>query len=112
MLVDGTLSCQWQIGLPTTRTPPTSLANFRFIDQGLVAHACEVRNWHFSDIQPALTNVRFWRQSGHDSNGSLCRLMTQSGHDIVVLSFPRSHFSARRWPRIASSTVVKKGVPP
>jgi hypothetical protein len=32
------------------------------------------------DIQPALTNVRFWRQSGHDSNGSLCRLMTQNGH--------------------------------
>ena len=21
--------------------------------------------WHFSDIQPALTNVRFWGQSGH-----------------------------------------------
>jgi len=24
----------------------------------------DVRFWHFSDIQPALTNVRFWGQSG------------------------------------------------
>jgi hypothetical protein len=29
-----------------------------------------------------LTNVRFWGQSGHDSNGSLCRLMTHSGHAL------------------------------
>jgi hypothetical protein len=28
----------------------------------------------------ALTNVRFWGQSGHEANGPLCRLMTQSGH--------------------------------
>jgi hypothetical protein len=39
-----------------------------------------VRSWHFSDIQPALTNVRFWGLSGHDSIRPLCRLMTQSGH--------------------------------
>ena len=35
-----------------------------------------------------LTNVRFWGQSGRDSNGSLCRLMTQSGRrasDLAIL---------------------------
>ena len=38
--------------------------------------------------------------------GVLCLQMTPSGYDIVVLSL-----SAHRWPKIASSTVVKKGVP-
>jgi hypothetical protein len=33
----------------------------------------------FGHLTP-LTNVRFWGESGHDSNGSLCRLMTQSGY--------------------------------
>ena len=36
--------------------------------------------WHKADVPLLLTNVRFWGQSGRDSNGSLCRLMTQSGH--------------------------------
>ena len=28
------------------------------------------------DMLNALTNVRFWRQSGHDANGPSCPLMT------------------------------------
>ena len=40
----------------------------------------------------ALTNVRYWGQSGHDANGPLCRLMTQNGHiagtTAVVLRAP------------------------
>jgi hypothetical protein len=40
----------------------------------------DVRLWHFSDIQPALTNVRFEGNNGHDANGPSCPLMTQSGH--------------------------------
>ena len=39
-----------------------------------------VRLWHFSDIPPALTNVRYGGKSGHDANGPLCRLMTYCGH--------------------------------
>jgi hypothetical protein len=35
--------------------------------------------WYFSDIPPALTNVGYRGQSGHDAKGPLCRLMTQSG---------------------------------
>jgi len=35
---------------------------------------------HFSDIQPTLTNFRFWERGGHESKGLLCPLMTQSGH--------------------------------
>jgi hypothetical protein len=42
--------------------------------------ASEVAALHFSDVQPVLTNVRFWGQSGRASNEPLCRLMTQSGH--------------------------------
>ena len=30
----------------------------------------DVRFWHKADTLNALTNVRFWGQSGHDSNGS------------------------------------------
>ena len=35
--------------------------------------------WHIADVQTALMNVRFEGNNGHDANGPLCRLMTQSG---------------------------------
>src|SRR6476646_9658734 len=41
----------------------------------------------------ALSNVRFWGQSGRDSNGPLCRLMTQSGR---CLSLPIVEISSSR----------------
>jgi hypothetical protein len=60
--------------------------------------ACVVRRdvclWHFSDIPPALTNVRYWGQSRHDANGPLCRLMTQSGHcncHVLMAATKRRH---------------------
>jgi len=34
----------------------------------------------------ARTNVRFWGQSGRESNGPLCQLMTQSGHACFAIS--------------------------
>jgi hypothetical protein len=34
--------------------------------------------WHIADVPHAPTNVRYRGQSGHDANGPLCRLMTQS----------------------------------
>jgi hypothetical protein len=34
----------------------------------------------------ALTNVRFWGQSGHGADLSVCPLMTQSGHQLAVAS--------------------------
>ena len=43
----------------------------------------ELRNvclWHKADMLNALTNVRFWGQSGHDADVMRCPLMTQSGH--------------------------------
>jgi len=39
-----------------------------------------VRLWHKADMLNALTNVRFWGESGHGAGLSLCPLMTQSGH--------------------------------
>ena len=43
--------------------------------------------WHFSDIPPVPTNVRYWVQSGHDANGLLGRLMTRSGHPNLASIF-------------------------
>ena len=40
--------------------------------------------WHLADIPPAQTNVRYGGKSGHDANGPLCRLMTQSGHRCLT----------------------------
>jgi hypothetical protein len=40
----------------------------------------DVGNWHKADIFNALTNVRFWGQSRHGADLSVCPLMTQSGH--------------------------------
>ena len=37
----------------------------------------DVSSWHFADIPPAQTNVRY--RGGHDANGPLCRKMTQVG---------------------------------
>src|SRR4029078_3480386 len=53
---------------------------FRFFFRGYRRHETNVSFWHFSDIQPALTNVRYWGESGHGSDLSVCPLMTQSGH--------------------------------
>ena len=39
-----------------------------------------VRFWHKADMLNALTNVRFWGQSGPDADTGQCPLMTQSGH--------------------------------
>ena len=39
-----------------------------------------VRLWHKADMLNALTNVRFWWQSGHDADVTRCLLMTYSGH--------------------------------
>ena len=44
----------------------------------------DVRFWHKADLLNALTNVRFWGQSGHDLNGPLYRLMTQSGRSNLA----------------------------
>ena len=33
---------------------------FRFFFRGYRRHETNVSFWHFSDIQPALTNVRYW----------------------------------------------------
>ena len=48
-------------------SPPPERANFIRGGQRLVKvesqrdlGGIDVRSWHFSDIQPALTNVRFW----------------------------------------------------
>jgi hypothetical protein len=40
----------------------------------------KVRYWYLADMLFTLANVCFWVESGHDANGPLCRLMTQSGH--------------------------------
>ena len=39
----------------------------------------DVRYGHKADMLNALTNVRFWGQSGHGADLSVCPLMTQSG---------------------------------
>jgi hypothetical protein len=39
-----------------------------------------VRYWHFSDIPPAPTNVRYRGQSGHDADAEQCPLTTHNGH--------------------------------
>jgi hypothetical protein len=39
----------------------------------------DLRFWHFSDIPPAPTNVRFEANNGHNVAVTLCLLMTQSG---------------------------------
>jgi hypothetical protein len=36
--------------------------------------------WHKADVLVALSNVRFWGQSGHYKNAPRCPLLTQSGH--------------------------------
>jgi hypothetical protein len=48
----------------------------------------------------ALTNVRFWGQSGHDANGPLCRLMTHSGH------CPHADWAIRAAAAAASGTAT------
>src|SRR4029078_5682949 len=45
-----------------------------------------VRYWHKADMLNPLANVRFWGQSGHDSNGAVMSAMTQSGHSIIMHS--------------------------
>jgi hypothetical protein len=42
--------------------------------------------WHKADMLNALTNVGFWVESGHDADGPLCQLMTQSGRGLCPLS--------------------------
>ena len=42
--------------------------------------------WHQADVQTVLMNVRFEGNNGHDAEVARCLLMTQSGHDIAVLS--------------------------
>ena len=46
------------------------------------AAANNVCYWHFSDIPPALTNVRFEGNNGHDADVTRCLLMTQSGRPM------------------------------
>ena len=62
----------------------------------------DVRFWHFADIPPAPTNVRYRGYSGHDANWPLCRLMTQSGRyigmpkaDTADISSSRGYFSGK-----------------
>ena len=43
-----------------------------------------VHTWHKADVPIALTNVCFGGKNGHDANGPLCRLMTQSGHRLSL----------------------------
>src|SRR4030095_457632 len=49
-----------QNGAPPRRAPVVSTRPL----EALHLLFRNVRYWHFSDIQPALTNVRFWGQSG------------------------------------------------
>src|SRR4029079_14110 len=56
--------------------PNTSLhrpANRREV---LTCQPGAVHTWHFSDIEPALTNVRFQGNNGHDADVARCRLLT------------------------------------
>ena len=39
----------------------------------VVARAPNVTFWHRADMLNALTNVRFWEQSGHDATGHYVR---------------------------------------
>ena len=41
-----------------------------------------VRSWHFADIPPAPTNVRFQGNNGRDADVTRCLLMTQSGRHL------------------------------
>src|SRR6476620_8088925 len=53
------------------------MVNFRTESRKVLAY---VGSWHFSDIPPALTNFRFWGQSGRCADACRSPLMTQSGH--------------------------------
>jgi len=53
------------------------MVNFRYERRKVLAY---VGSWHFSDIPPALTNFRFWGQSGRCADACRSPLMTQSGH--------------------------------
>ena len=50
----------------------------------------------FSDIEPALTNVRFQGNKGHDADVARCLLMTRSGHGPTPKT--ASGVPARRLP--------------
>jgi len=51
-------------------------------DLAVIANVCY---WHIADVPLALTNVCFDGKNGHDANGPLCLLMTQSGHSPLEL---------------------------
>ena len=40
----------------------------------------DVCYWHKADIPPALTNVRYWGESGHGVDAMRCLLLTLRGH--------------------------------
>ena len=67
-----------------------------FSGRGVPTQAVGVRFWHKAEMAVAVSNVRFWGQSGHCEFRASCLLLTQSGHsppDIPV-QHPLSQFLA------------------
>jgi hypothetical protein len=48
---------------------------------------CDVRYWPLADIPSCTARVRFRGQSGHDFLRRECLLLTQTGHQLHLLSF-------------------------
>src|SRR6185369_14616068 len=72
---------------PSTRRSATRFAGSASIMWDLVANS-DVCLWHKADMLNALTNVRFWGQSGRGADAGQCLLMTQSRHSLLFRGSP------------------------
>jgi hypothetical protein len=66
------------LGMPARRFPPPWTVE--------ELNACFVVRNHNGQAPETISDVRYWRQSGHHSDVRRCPLLTQSGHGRLMIA--------------------------